>query len=210
MRERPILFSAPMVRAILSGNKSQTRRVVKPQPSELECRLGVTGFNPDFVAFSRADDMWVAYDRRFKCDEGNVGEWRSPYGQPGDRLWVKETFFPAHLHRAEPKFAAVVPDYIYAADYQDRLDVVRPHHWRPSIFCGRKASRITLEVVAVRVERLQAISDADAVAEGVETLSGLPTVNAAREYATLWESINGLGSWAANPCVWVVEFRRVL
>lgn len=182
MKERPILFSASMVRAILEGRKTQTRRVVKRIPLEwLE-----SGLHPDFVAFP----------------ENGL----SPYGQPGDRLWVRESWayhpdFPESTHRA-----------IYRADPGVENDVPR---WRPSIHMPRWASRINLEVTGVRVERLQEISESDAKAEGCS----VPEIiypdepkehySYAAAYKHLWESINGPGSWDANPWVWVVEFRRI-
>lgn len=137
-----------MVRAILGDKKSQTRRIVKDPVH------------------------WVKSDPRgqvaFIGNCVSMVEALSPYGRVGDHLWVKETFAPIHLWRCEPKFAAATVDYIYRADYERDPDrIVRPHHWKPSIFCTRAASRLTLEIVSVRCERLQDISEADAVAEGV-------------------------------------------
>lgn len=193
MADRPILFSAPMVRAILAGTKTQTRRplrdgtwfdpthgVIKMAP----VALAVTGFAP------------VA------C----------PYGQPGDQLWVRETFAEG-IHQM-----ADLNHWAYAADLfgeQQRLG----DRWKPSIHMPRAASRITLEVVGVRVERLQDISEADAVAEGIERSGECnwrdyldhphnDFTSARRSYRSLWEQINGPGSWGANPWVWVVEFKR--
>ncbi len=198
MRERPILFSAPMVRAILDGRKSQTRRICKGQ-RELS---------------SAAD---------FRFDE-------CPYGQPGDRLWVKEAY----------RLCAEA-DQVKARDTDSAYRVWReadqPHQpgagkLRPSIFMPRWASRITLEITGVRVERLQAMSSSEAEAEGVFRVdigSGYPPKFGANAftwadaveqqaechgdprlaYRDLWEQINGTGAWNANPWVWVVEFRRV-
>lgn len=139
-----------------------------------------------------------------------------PYGQPGDRLWVRETF---SAHGAFGDAGRIK----YRADFDDGKE---PHglHWKPSIFCTRKASRITLEVASVRVERLKCISEENAKAEGALFHDGRPighhgwrhdvnhsyVYESAREsYMHLWQSINGAGSWAANPWVWVIEFRRV-
>lgn len=169
MKERPILFSAPMVRAILDGRKTQTRRVVKLR-------------NGQYMPPS---------------EKADINGWRQmlrncPYGQPGDRLWVRETHFDAkRLNEGR---------ILYRADG----DVSR-FGWTPSIHMPRSASRITLEVTGVRVERLQDISEADAVAEGVVWEQGQTAINV---FETLWESINGAGSWDANPWVWVVEFKR--
>lgn len=221
MKERPILFSAPMVRAILAGTKTQTRRVVKPQPPSEVTSAGVMS------APGRGYDgewSWLSGDPK-DCDSwGFVGEeFRCPYGQPGDRLWVRETFYhhgACACYRADGWTDA--PDVGY--------QVTPAPKWTPSIHMPRWASRILLEIFSVRVERLQAISDADSVAEGISCYpfrpdDGFPVCDgftyrendgkcglwpkAAQAYRELWESINGPGSWDANPWVWVVEFKRV-
>ena len=193
MTERPILFSAPMVRAILAGTKTQTRRAVKGMALEW---LRPDGFTPEFTA----------------APENGL----CPYGQPGDRLWVRETFAEGIHQMAE------VNHWAYAADLfgeQQRLG----DRWKPSIHMPRVASRITLEITGVRVERLQAISQEDARAEGVHrNVDGLWSGGAWKHIAQpnrysdpcnafcdLWASINGGESWDANPWVWVVEFKRV-
>ena len=227
MKEHPILFSAPMVRAILAGTKTQTRRVVKPQPHHGQvgrmANLGGTD--------------WA-------MDDGDLsGLWRCPYGQPGDRLWVRETWAAVHfsfdhetgycddLHGSHDIPPAKTPYWtpVYAADdYHEKHIDDRGFPWRPSIHMPRWASRITLEIVSVRVERLNEISEDDAMAEGVETtmraVSPSQTVEVFKDYfapgahhqrdargsfSSLWESINGAGSWDANPWVWVVEFKVV-
>lgn len=200
-RERPILFSAPMVRAILLGSKTQTRRVVKPSRE----------FDPDWPFTSPGIARYTA------C----------PYGRPGDRLWVREGFSGPHYREAFPPSLWHELDEIhYWADGNPvDGDWTRP---RPSIHMPRWASRILLEVVAVRVERLNEISEADAIAEGVfrktgetpigdtvETWDGrgemiyVHPMAARTEYRMLWESINGENSWSMNPFVWVIEFRRL-
>lgn len=209
MKERPILFSASMVRAILDGRKSQTRRIVKPQP---EHGLQMCHYSP--TGWARNRD---AEGHACTCDPA-----RAPYGVPGDRLWVKET------HAIVPRTAyamsegvqqALRPDdnhdaAVYAADWERS----KPGRWRPSIHMPRWASRITLEITDVRVERLNDISEADALAEGAEVCANgvwfdrSPTFagsDARGAYYCLWQHINGPGSWAANPWVWVVEFKRV-
>lgn len=156
IRERPILFSAPMIRAILSGRKTQTRRIVKPGKP---------------------------------C----------PYGQAGERLWVREAW------GRHPESPAIV----YRAD-ADCL----PHpfgrlgepKWRPSIHMPRAYSRILLEITGIRQERLHDISNSDALAEGVEPRLGY---SAAYCFARLWESIHGPDAWGADPLVWVVGFQPV-
>lgn len=194
MKERPILFSAPMVRAILDGRKTQTRRVVKPQPHdthEIECGI----YHPTVIDRHGEEDAGPPIFGAYSMD----GEWgcKCPYGQPGDRLWVREAFGTCDSY---------VPHVFYRADGE------APNHdfkWKPSIHMPRWASRVTLEIVSVRVERLQGINRGDAMAEGC------PFPNMAREtdprtwFVDLLESINGAGSWEANPWVWVIEFKRV-
>lgn len=191
MKERPILFSAPMVRALLDGSKTQTRRAAKLTGAGHVKEVG-------------------GHRRWHPADENCIAA--CPYGQPGDRLWVRETWIDASssLHSC----------VIYRADGDDQVCGVP---WKPSIFMPRAASRILLEVTAVRIERLHAISEDDALAEGVVKirdachvikgfdydLSGLCHTNAVTPYAKLWESINGPESWAQNPWVWVIEFKRV-
>jgi len=191
MKEKPILFSGPMVRAILDWRKTQTRRRLKPQPG------------------TRHDGTPIHFG-----DEGTF--LKCPYGQTGDRLWVKETFrFDGIDHRfgmAERR----KDELSFRADMEaDRS--VNDCPWRPSIFMPRWASRITLEITGVRVERLQEISEEDAKAEGCvqafwpyERLQLGKARNYKAGYRKLWESINGPGSWDANPWVWVIEFRRVV
>lgn len=191
MKERPILFSSSMVRAILDGSKTQTRRVVKQD------REGLLDCEPH--------PAWDAFWQCVAC----------PYGKPGDRLWVRETFaiVPRTAYaRSDGVQQTLRPDddhdaAIYRAGWDRSNGGFR---WRPSIHMPRWASRILLEIADVRVERLQDISEADAKAEGAHNhkYNGLDLAYA-RAYSDLWESINGPDSWAANPWVWVVEFRRI-
>ncbi len=195
-KERPILFSAPMVRALLAGTKTQTRRVVKPQP--------------EFDGPERLHHAEVALWREAMLTL------RCPYGQPGDRLWVRETWQAVNGDdRARHIVTHPRPNrgwIEYAAT--PRLDEPA-YKWRPSIHMPRWASRITLEVTSVRVERLQDISEADALAEGVNVHPdhhGKPRTSIyspVQAYADLWDQINGAGSWAANPWVWAVSFKVV-
>lgn len=201
MKERPILFSGPMVRALLDGSKTQTRRVVKPQPPN---HMGTVRTLGD-------GDWQFVQDAHTLADSAST--WRCPYGQPDDRLWVRETF--GHFERNDTLKPG---DTIYYRADGECLEL-RP--WRPSIHMPRWASRITLEITGVRVERLQDISEADAIAEGCaknhnnyywggpHKAGGLKQMATARQaYQDLWESINGPGSWEANPWVWVVGFKR--
>ncbi len=212
MKERPILFSSAMVRAILDGSKIQTRRVVKMKPHhQIEQRDDGSPW-PWMYDSERDADWWMP------C----------PHGQPGDQLWLREAyrFLAVHDH-VPPREISGGPVWYEA---QDEV----PFHpsefgkLRPGMFMPRWASRITLEVTGVRVDRLQDISEADALAEGIhgatewddegpthgyhwDHQSPTDYVFPSRcgAYRALWESINGPGSWDTNPWVWVVEFRRI-
>ncbi|WP_432675078.1 hypothetical protein [Delftia sp. 11MD] len=227
MKERPILFSAPMVRALLAGTKTQTRRILKLKWGfDVEERddgtLWPWAEHPDCD-----DDVWMP------CQQGEIG----------DRLWVREAFrFPASLDHLSP---SVCGDKALDAGYRtpwaptqfeadgsrtgewrgfDTLpEKTRPGKLRPGIHMPRWASRISLEITALRAQRLQDISDADARAEGIECMAGDPecgyrnyldqasqdwSLSPRESFRSLWESINGPASWAKNPWVWVVEFER--
>lgn len=191
MKERPILFSGPMVRAILDGTKTQTRRVVKPQfaADAIPVEMPATDPAGGWVVPGHSGVWWC--DAAANPDDVR----RCPYGQPGDRLWVREAWARTRVFGAE---------MVVYREGDNRTDYGGP--WKPSIHMPRWASRITLEITSVRVERLQDISEADAIAEGVYTDPASPAYDA---YAQLWDEINGPGSWAANPWVWVLEFRRL-
>lgn len=236
-KDRPILFQGAMVRAILNGTKTQTRRAVKMPPSW------------DCIAYADWGDGWWPYrsdDGESPSYDNNEIPLRCPYGRAGDRLWVRETwqedpeddgtwaYTPYMGCKGSPlsdiprKFQK--PEHCIYREGWDGSPLV----WRPSIHMPRWASRILLEVVSVRVERLQDISEADALAEGISTVrtkewdlehfpawrKAFDEACAAHErppvgplpseaYHALWESINGAGKWDANPWVWVVEFKRV-
>ncbi|KRD71392.1 hypothetical protein [Lysobacter sp. Root96] len=236
MRELPILFNGPMVRAVLEGRKTQTRRPVKGWALKW---LAQDHFTPEYVALP--------------------SNGASPYGYAGDQLWVRETWF-REPHPSE--FGLTYNDmphtwafacakagkHLYRADAGSEV-AIDGRRWRPSIHMPRTASRITLEVTDVRVERLQDISEADAAAEGVEALDSTEDEDRdasdfdrqlcgncgglrlyaslganlgvsfdtdcrecdshAKRFRWLWEGINGSESWVANPWVWVVEFKRL-
>lgn len=203
-KERPILFSAPMVRALLDGSKTQTRRVVK-MPSSWDC-IVYADWGNGFWPYRSDDGESPNYDN-------NEIPLDCPHGQPGDRLWVRETWAP------HPDFPRSVGRTVYRADPECKHDVAR---WYPSIHMRRESSRILLEIVSVRVERLNNCSAADATAEGTRpdevrqfAVFGLDATERAEvrrraavaPYERLWESINGTGSWHANPWVWVIEFK---
>ena len=234
-KERPILMSGAMVRAVLDGSKTQTRRIVK----QLDPREGAvtTGGNGQPMAA-----CWAYGGPVIPC----------PYGVPGEHLWVRATWY-RHDDRVQsgPYFEVDGAREIlaYRADGERPYEAEQPV-WRPSIHMPRWASRILLEIASVRVERLNDCSEADAKAEGVMQLdadnnprpeartkdgwqlcptcagTGLRTTLGAgggvnfdvdcsdcdthlKLYRHLWEAINGAGSWAANPWVWVIEFKQV-
>ena len=180
MKERPIIFYGPMVEAILDGRKTQTRRIVKPQPGDGMINV---------LRYNRSD-------------------WPCPYGQPGDRLWVRETW-------------GINPNDYYGCDEKDRKNFVHYRadssfeprwKWRPSIHMPRWASRLTLEITGVRVERLQKMVELDLISEGFQDhFDGKTFYPAGYFFKETWNSLNskrGYG-WDTNPWVWIVEFKRI-
>jgi hypothetical protein len=215
-KERPILFSGSMVSAILDGRKTVTRRPIKPS---------MRGFDVSFELHQQEDGSWRpmhTFDESCMDDQGTEHPVICPYGKPGDRLWVRETWYcdhfevmrgpylkPADLDVTEARSDGTL---VYAADGLTPFEADQPA-WKPSIHMPRWASRILLEVTDVRVELLQDISEEQAEAEGVGFLRHAPdadeTLTAAQLFECLWSSINGDESWIGNPWVWVVEFKRV-
>jgi hypothetical protein len=207
-KERPILFSAPMVRAILEGRKTVTRRAVKGSGLNF-----LADFTPEYFALP---------ENHF-C----------PYGKPGDRLWVRETWYCDHFEVMRGPY--LKPDdldigealddgtLVYAADGLTPYEQEQPS-WKPSIHMPRWACRILLEITDVRVERLQEISEGQARAEGIRPMRDgsdtwvsregpaklvTPWPTAKEAFSDLWDSINGPHAWEANPWVWAITFRRV-
>ena len=200
MKERGMIFNAEMVRAILDGRKTQTRRIVKS----------------DCMDIGEKDDgtLWPWREH----DNGGDYWYPCPFGEVGDRIWVRETFAAGLSTKSTLAYRATHK----REDLEDGFyDTIK---WTPSIHMPRWASRITLEITGVRVERLQNISETDAEAEGIDmealfdaqdcydciadhNMTGRPTVTGAFKY--LWESIYGEESWKANPWVWVISFKRV-
>lgn len=231
MKERPILFSAPMVRAILDDRKTQTRRIIKPQPYIDEmgnfCWNG-GNFGQDFNGpriQAIASPIPSSKTKRVRC----------PYGKPGDRLWVRETFSHDFEHnrcfyKADCDNDGTIPYLINGSGLGGGVGNARIQKWKPSIHMPRIASRILLEITGVRVERLQDISEEDAIAEGASfTDNGLDKwgqknagwshigktdkdeclLSARSSFGNLFESINGHGTWDLNPYVRAIEFKRV-
>jgi hypothetical protein len=239
VKERPILFSGPMVRALLAGSKTQTRRVCKVRNIRDEfLRPGA------FHGGQRKSGYWAFRPwNAFSLLQGNGDPLpdyaiRCPYGAPGDQLWVRETWadvHPVQIHNGrynQPGRAGIpgpprVPyRTVYRADgeiaplyfseeppYRSFDGDIIEHGsatWKPSIHMPRAASRLTLEVTEVRVERVLDISEEDALAEGAKLDHGfLNTVSCRADFERIWIDINGQASWDANPWVWVVGFKVV-
>lgn len=199
--EQPILFSTPMIQAILDGRKSQTRRICKPQPyPDLDDRL-------DPIAKGILLDTL----RTVRYKKGMI-------------LWVRETWRPKGHN-----FPIGFPYEWKATAEEDGVPINEP--WKPSIFMPKVACRIKLEITDIRIEMLQDISEEDAIAEGIERVDGgfksyeiihggrhkgeanphsfIPNKAAVTSYRELWESINGFRSWDLNPWVWVIEFKNL-
>lgn len=196
---KPIIFSAPMVRAILSGRKSQTRRIVKPQP--------------ELCSGCQSCD--------FKCNHFVYPLPKCPYGNIETKLWIRETWRPAMSDSHQC--------YAYRADLSYKCGKPMPDdcenilNWRPSIFMPKEAARIFLEVSQVQIQRLHDISEEDALSEGIEPLDDdqnqyIPAIannnayiasSAKEAFQELWQSINGSESWKSNPWVWVISFEQI-
>lgn len=215
MTERPILFSAPMVRAVLSGTKTQTRRPIKSRSRK----------HPTF-ALQQEEFGWWPYlsddGESIVTGDGMEIPMVCPFGEPGDQLWVREAFSGSIAYERHGYPLKEWGNKIhYLAEGNPRSgDWTKP---RPSIHMPRALSRITLEITDVRVEQLQDITDADSQAEGAPcyvcggALDGRSESDChcfhrkafVHDFRLLWESINGPESWSANPWVWVVEFQRI-
>jgi hypothetical protein len=260
-KSRPIIFTAPMIRAILAGEKTQTRRIVKPQPPADHSPLVVDRFCPTVIdRYNEEQPGDEVFGVTTEC-----GEWclRCPYGQPGDTLWVRETFGMSYTDLVpagrpfvpggtwgSPSRPGRQPCVVFKADGPMPDDSPsETARWSPSIHMPRWASRITLEITGVRVERLQEISEADARAEGCaakifpgpwwqgymdvdgalihqQAIGETPPdwmiephrmadtphldLSACDQFRALWLSLHTPDSWAANPWVWVIAFRRVV
>jgi hypothetical protein len=189
MKQRPIIMSAESVQAILDGRKTQTRRVIK---------------KPEKWTIEKQDDELYLYEDIYG-DHHNVIE-KCPYGQIGDRLWVKESYTFANFGKVT----------IYKSDKKDqfgedwKITASQTNSWKSPLFMPRSASRITLEITNIRVERLQDITEDDAIAEGFISNKDLKEI-ARLNFELAWDKLNEKRgySWDSNPFVWVIEFRRV-
>ncbi|WP_413466858.1 hypothetical protein [Pantoea agglomerans] len=222
MRERPIIFNADMVRAVLDGRKTQTRRIIQSPAKNMQAS------GHKVIEYREPGDKW--YGEHVFSMRNQSGTWcdytkeqflaKCPFGAVGDRLWVRETF---RVHSRATDVATLV----YKASEQQswtqqthRVPIEKCNKpavvdtWTPSIHMPRWASRITLEITCVRVERLNSMTEKDALAEGC--LGGHDSIPGYQYSATphehfhhVWQSIYGADSWQANPWVWVIEFKRV-
>ncbi|HBS9332675.1 TPA: morphogenetic protein [Klebsiella pneumoniae] len=212
MKERGMIFNSEMVRAILDGRKTQTRRIMKVQPV----------LNGNF--YEVFGSAWSKGMTSIPAVPGHSLSTRCPFGAVGDRIWVRETFCPVDDtqyggekwvdYRATPRYEASHP-----AGWDSAPNDAEALKWRPSIHMPRWASRILLEITGVRVERLNSISQEDAQAEGLELTGWRPTysdpdsggevMTPYDNFAELWSSIYGDESWKANSWVWVISFKRV-
>ncbi len=222
IKERPILFSTEMVRAIRDDKKTQTRRLMDYQPpgdfiNPVCCFI-------DYSTCAGAAGQWVwkcKYKERHESVCYDNKRFRCPYGRVGDRLWVKETFSPLYIDESK-KEEEPNPLVIYKSD-EVWDDGEHTWKWKPSIFMPRRFAKHLLEITEIRVERLQNIYDEDALKEGVFSKSfrnpentfyrdyedGRWLCSPRNSFRTLWNSINGQNSWAADPFVWVITFERI-
>lgn len=216
MKETPILMCGEMVRATLEGRKTNTRRIVKPQPPADAYRP--VNHPHRGIRFGRDDaSFWPGPNKKYATNF-----LRCPYGQPGDRLWVRETWKPDPAFGYPPNTKASSLDQgtniLYAATLPKEHPKATLQRWRPSIFMPRWASRITLEITGVRVERVQDISERGALAEGMtgivggeDAYSNSDICLARPQFRMLWDRLNvrrGYG-WEKNPWVWALTFKIV-
>lgn len=207
MKEKSIFLRPIEIEALLNNAKTQVRRVMKIQPPEYAGKLFVERFHPVFVDRNGEEQPGEEIFGAF--NEG--GEWglKSPYGEPGDRLWVREVWAEAHYWTTDEE--AETPLYRVGDIKTPR----KPVRWRSPVTMSRSASRIALEIVGIRVARLSDISEADAVAEGFDNSQSEAAIaigwyeKPKRAYRRFWEQTHGDASWKANPWVWVVEFKMV-
>ena len=211
-KERPIIFSTPMVKAILESVKIQTRRIIKPQPIKKD------------VFWELYGAAWSEDHGYIPCMPGHSLSTRNPYGQNEDLLWVRETFMYSHFY---PDNGQVVIKYKAGGqrlieNYPYWILNKNLNKWKPSIHMPKAAARIWLKISEIGIERLQDITEEQAIAEGVGSGCHVNAVwpdyinmktglcsTARKSFASLWKSINGPESWDNNPWVWVIHFRII-
>lgn len=197
MKERGMIFNGEMVRAILNGRKTQTRRIIK------DCTVG----RDPISKFIQIGKKFIG------CYPEDVPELIReccPYGVPGDRIWVRETWAEAGASSPDLKlYRANYPEHV--PTHYENVPPADEIRWTPSIHMPRWASRLTLEITGVRVERLRDLSEDDAKSEGITPPSGgvLPGWEYRINFRDLWMSIYGADNWETNPWVWVIEFKVV-
>jgi hypothetical protein len=208
MKERPLIFTGPSIRAILEGRKSQTRRIMRPQPELVPEDV----WNVTPARYKHGDYWWRAAKAKSMVEVRDAHA-LGPYGVPGDRVYAKETWST----RACTQHDGGVTDQpctcrpvLYAADFPEPSSGKRPGGWRTPLYMARRDARIVLELTRVRVERLQEITEEDAVAEGMDNIKA--KVPRCRDvYSMTWDAIHARGApeflWTANPFVWALSFR---
>lgn len=216
---RPMLFSTPMVQAILERRKTQTRRIMKHQPPLGNYKFGIN------VTGTRCKENglfhWIGIDEEieYKVTDSNQPYFKCPFNI-GDIIWVRETFYELTADVLKGK-------YFYKADLEKMGWTFK---WKPSLFMPKKACRLFLEITDIRIERLNEISESDAIEEGIKSVGkdiefcgtfylgsyfenyskeGYSFLKPVESFRTLWEKINGIGSWQTNPFVWVYDFKVV-
>lgn len=215
MIEYPIIFSAEMVKAILAGTKTQTRRVIKRQPQPSAPHYGIEALHrAGDIAWPTVSPHYPIISNRFQGAEPHPDyvEYATATYKPGNRLWVRENFIGAKGYDELPPSKFGNKPSWYCADGEPD----RAKWWhlgtkvRPAIHMPRWISRINLEVIGAKVERLQAITEADAKAEGCCVAGeGFPICTSRKWFEVVWDGINGEGAWAANPWVVAILFRRL-
>ncbi len=226
MKERPIIMGADSVMAILGGRKTQTRRVVKPQPIHMPEGAYIDPYNHNYEHFT----AWTLDDKMLLNCGGNIkntAHWKCPYGVIGDRLWVRESWASLGFHEDNVPIHVlkdndgIEHDVVYSAECPDfewldengsceyNKNGTQASHWKSPMFMPRWASRITLEITAIRVERLQDITEDDAIKEGFHNYG--TEVDTLDAFCEAWQSLNAKRGypWESNPWVWVVSFKVV-
>lgn len=206
-KEKPIIFTGHSPPAILDGRKWMTRRVIKPQPHE--CHNGDLMYKDRLIGSSVPERSWKhhTYEEAWEV---------CPYGKPGDRLWVRESFFCDDYRYPD----APHKELLRATEYRASHDCAdweagcpcSDNAWQSPLFMPRWASRLTLEITEVRVERLQAITEEDAMADGGWLYADCPVhKNPVRSFAELWDKLNAKRgfAWESNPFCWAITFRRL-